>query len=251
MDKFNDNDMKIEAENALIDSEGNKFKAIKIFRDVYNVDNEVALKYITEAYNKINNVSNEKDNSNQSNEKTNPVKEIVDRNGGKNIQSIREVREMYNCNLEVAMKLIDEAMNSMQKNETKISDPIEEIVKNNNYDELRSIKEVREKYGYSMRDAMKIVRDVLSLASIKGDNPNAIKQTIIVSQDSTKSATSIAGRGIIGEALLGPVGLLAGGLSAKSNNRTTFQIIYNNGKQETKTVDNDSSEFKEYCKYLK
>lgn len=43
--------------NIIIESEGNKFKAIKDFKDKFNVDNDIALDYINLAYDKINNNS--------------------------------------------------------------------------------------------------------------------------------------------------------------------------------------------------
>ena len=63
-----------------------------------------------------------------------------------------------------------------------------------------------------------------------------IKKTIIVGQESKKSATSSVARGIVGGALVGPAGMIAGGISGKNKNKTTFQIIYENGKQRTVTV---------------
>lgn len=77
-----------------------------------------------------------------------------------------------------------------------------------------------------------------------------IKQTIIVGEDSRKSAGSGIARGAIGGALLGPLGLLAG-LSAKNKNNTTFLIIYEDDSRTTRTVATNSKEFKEFCKYLK
>lgn len=76
-----------------------------------------------------------------------------------------------------------------------------------------------------------------------------IKKTIIVAQSDTVKAGSAIKRAGVGAILLGPVGLLAG-MSAKRNQTTTFQVIYTNGSQKTVTVNNDSAEFREYCKYL-
>jgi len=76
-----------------------------------------------------------------------------------------------------------------------------------------------------------------------------IKKTIIVSSSSRKKSTSAVGRGLVGATLLGPVGLLAG-VGAKTQDSTTFQVIYTDGTQDTITVKNNSYEFKEYCKYL-
>lgn len=150
----------------IIDCEGNVFKAIKKFKEKYNVDNEKASEYICKVYDNISN-------------------------------------------------------NIEKKTSTEI---------NNNYQGVSSIKEINEVYSYNT-------------------DPNEIKKTIIVSQSSRKKATSAISRGLIGGAILGPVGLLAGA-SAKLKETTTFQIIYNNGSQKTVTVKNGSWAFKEYCKYL-
>lgn len=76
-----------------------------------------------------------------------------------------------------------------------------------------------------------------------------IKKTIIVANDSRKSGVSVVGRAAIGVIVLGPIGLLAGA-TGKNKQTTTFQIIYEDSTQETKVVNNNSKEFKEYCKYL-
>lgn len=76
-----------------------------------------------------------------------------------------------------------------------------------------------------------------------------IKKTIIVANDSRKSGVSVVGRAAIGAIVLGPIGLLAG-TTGKNKQTTTFQIIYEDSTQETKVVNNNSKEFKEYCKYL-
>ena len=82
-----------------------------------------------------------------------------------------------------------------------------------------------------------------------------IKQVIIVnnSSDSRKKVGSTVIRGAIGNAVLGPAGLVGGALSGKNkvSNKTTFLIEYEDGHRETKEVDNDSQEFKKLCNYLK
>lgn len=189
-------EMRQYADDLIIECEGNKFKAIKEFKEKYNVDNDTASKYITYAYDKI-----------------------------------------------------DVAINNNQENYNNNS--IENIVKRNGYDKIMSIKEVRDIYGYDLAEAKEKVDSVINSNKNNGNyvDPKGIKRTIIVSQSSRKKASSAIGRGIVGSAILGPVGLLAGA-SAKSKDTTTFQVIYNNGRQETVTVNNDSSSFKEYCRYL-
>ena len=56
-----------------------------------------------------------------------------------------------------------------------------------------------------------------------------IVKTMIVGADSKKSAGSSIGRGLVGGALLGPVGLLGGALSGKNKKSTTFLIEYDEG----------------------
>lgn len=77
-----------------------------------------------------------------------------------------------------------------------------------------------------------------------------IEKTAIISDDSKKSLGSGIIRGGVGTVLLGPVGLVAGAMSAKNKKTTTFLICYSDGTKETKTVKTNSSEFKNYAKYL-
>ena len=65
-------DMRNYAENLIIDCEGNKFKAIKEFKDKFSVDNETANTYINDAYAKINNVPEPVDNNNEEVEQEQP-----------------------------------------------------------------------------------------------------------------------------------------------------------------------------------
>lgn len=78
-----------------------------------------------------------------------------------------------------------------------------------------------------------------------------IDYTILVGEDSRKSVGSSAIRSAVGGALLGPVGLIAGAISGKNNNSSTFTIIYKSGRKEVKTVENNSSEFEQFAKYLR
>lgn len=83
---------------------------------------------------------------------------------------------------------------------------------------------------------------------------STISKVMIVgaNSDSRKSVSSSVIHGTVGGALLGPAGLVGGALSGKNKvtNKTTFLIEYEDGHRETKTVDNDSSEFEKLCKYL-
>lgn len=71
--------------------------------------------------------------------------------------------------------------------------------------------------------------------------------------DSKKSAGSSLVRGAVGGALLGPAGLLAGGLSGKNKNTqmTTFLIKYDDGSQETQIIKNKGLLYDTYIKFLK
>lgn len=59
---------------------------------------------------------------------------------------------------------------------------------------------------------------------------NNISSYEIVSQDTTKSTSSALTRGIIGGALLGPIGLLAG-LGAKNKNCIKIAVYWKDGKK--------------------
>ena len=53
----------------------------------------------------------------------------------------------------------------------------------------------------------------------------------VITEDIRKSAASGVARGIIGGALLGPVGMLAGGLSAKNKGTITVAVQFKDGKK--------------------
>lgn len=77
-------------------------------------------------------------------------------------------------------------------------------------------------------------------------------QIINSNSNSRKKAGSSISRGIVGGALLGPAGMVGGALSGKNKvtNTTTFLIQYVDGHKETKTVKNDSFEFKKLIQYV-
>lgn len=66
--------------------------------------------------------------------------------------------------------------------------------------------------------------------SIKLDN-TTVEQYELITDEHRKSAVSGAARGIVGGALLGPVGLLAGGLSAKNKGIYQVAIQFRDGKR--------------------
>ncbi|AOY77231.1 hypothetical protein [Clostridium formicaceticum] len=59
----------------------------------------------------------------------------------------------------------------------------------------------------------------------------------VVTDEHRKSAASGVARGLVGGALLGPVGMLAGGLSAKSKGIYTLAIRFKDGKESLVEVD--------------
>lgn len=91
---------------------------------------------------------------------------------------------------------------------------------------------------------------IASLAYNIEQHSKEIRKVVIVSSDSRKKVGSVASRGIVGGALLGPVGLVAGAASGKNKNSTTFLIEYKDGSKETRTVANNSSEFERLCRFI-
>lgn len=59
----------------------------------------------------------------------------------------------------------------------------------------------------------------------------------LITDEHRKSAKSGIARGLIGGALLGPVGMLAGGLSAKSKGIYQVAIMFKDGKKSLVEVD--------------
>lgn len=59
----------------------------------------------------------------------------------------------------------------------------------------------------------------------------------LITDEHRKSAASGVGRGLVGGALLGPVGLLAGGLSAKSKGIYQVAIQFKDGKRSLVEID--------------
>lgn len=100
----------------------------------------------------------------------------------------------------------------------------------------------------------KSFREQFKEASAKVANDKKVVKTTILNvvNDSRKKAGSTLVRGAIGGYAFGVAGLAAGAMSAKNKitSKTTFLVQYASGKKETKTVDNDSAEYRELCKYL-
>ena len=68
-------------------------------------------------------------------------------------------------------------------------------------------------------------------------NDTTVKSYEVITDDHRKSAASGATRGLIGGALLGPVGLLAGGLSAKNKGIYQIAIEFKDGKKSLLEID--------------
>lgn len=84
----------------------------------------------------------------------------------------------------------------------------------------------------------KVVQTILGTPAIATGFTSSVEitsQTVegyeLITDDHRKSAASGVGRGLVGGALLGPVGLLAGGLSAKSKGTYTLAIKFKDGKE--------------------
>lgn len=82
---------------------------------------------------------------------------------------------------------------------------------------------------------------VISMKFLKAEkielNKNAVESYEVITDEHMKSASSGIARGIVGGALLGPVGLLAGGLSAKNKGIYTLAIQFKDGKKSLMEVD--------------
>lgn len=76
-----------------------------------------------------------------------------------------------------------------------------------------------------------------------------VEKTIIVGDDSRKKVVSTVARGAVGGFILGPVGLLAAA-SGKNKHKVTFFVKYKDGTSETRTVDQGSIAYEEFCKHL-
>ena len=66
---------------------------------------------------------------------------------------------------------------------------------------------------------------------------NSVESYELITDEHRKSATSGVARGLVGGALLGPVGMLAGGLSAKNKGIYQIAIQFKDGKKSLIEVD--------------
>lgn len=133
---------------------------------------------------------------------------------------------------------------------------------------IMGINENKQKYNYE-NDLMseeqkekyerKLKQREINKQNYQNMRQNSINKTKIVKTkiltntiDSRKKVGSTVIRGAVGGSLLGPVGMLGGAMSGKNKttNKVTFIIEYADGHRETKTVENESNEFKKLCNYL-
>lgn len=95
---------------------------------------------------------------------------------------------------------------------------------------------------YLGKGLMEVWGDAQIIMSFRGkDNIHINKSTVesveVVSEESRKSAASGVARGLVGGALLGPVGMLAGGLSAKNKGTITLAVEFKDGKKSLMEID--------------
>lgn len=77
-----------------------------------------------------------------------------------------------------------------------------------------------------------------------------IKKTVIVETHTSKDNDSATNRAVVGALLFGATGAIVGATSAQDKSFTTFLIIYNDNSRTTQTVENGSTLYNHYIKYL-
>ena len=81
------------------------------------------------------------------------------------------------------------------------------------------------------------VQIVLGFFKTVDINSQTVEEYELMNDEHRKSAASGAARGLVGGALLGPVGMLAGGLSAKSNDIYQVAIQFKSGERSLLEID--------------
>ena len=84
----------------------------------------------------------------------------------------------------------------------------------------------------------------------KENGSGVIVKTKIIDAFGKTSVSSAVARGAVGNMVAGTAGAVIGASTAKNNRSTTFLIFYKSGKKATRTVPNDSLEYRKYIKYL-
>ncbi len=77
-----------------------------------------------------------------------------------------------------------------------------------------------------------------------------IKKTIIVETHTGKDNDNTMTRGVVGALLFGATGAIVGTATAQEKTYTTFLIIYNDDSRTTQTVENGTTLYNHYIKYL-
>jgi hypothetical protein len=93
--------------------------------------------------------------------------------------------------------------------------------------------------GKSVIGAFGIPAIVISFGKSINLDKTTVESYEVMTDEHRKSAASGVARGLIGGVLLGPVGLLAGGLSAKSKGTYTVAIQFKDGKKSLIEVDDN------------
>lgn len=91
--------------------------------------------------------------------------------------------------------------------------------------------------GQSVMTSLGFCSISLSLLKSFYVDKNTVESYELITDDIRKSAASGVARGIVGGVLLGPVGLLAGGLSAKNKGIYQVAIQFKDGKKSLLEVD--------------
>lgn len=83
------------------------------------------------------------------------------------------------------------------------------------------------------------------------EDDRRVVSAVLVATDSKRGAVGAAGRAVVGGALLGPVGMVAGAASGTSKARkATFSVKYASGRTATETVEIGGKRFNELSKFL-
>lgn len=77
-----------------------------------------------------------------------------------------------------------------------------------------------------------------------------IKKTVIVETHTGKDNADTMNRGVVGALLFGATGAIVGTATAEDKTYTTFLIIFNDDTRTTQTVENGSTLYNHYIKFL-
>ena len=77
-----------------------------------------------------------------------------------------------------------------------------------------------------------------------------IKKTVIVETHTSKDTNDAMNRGVVGALLFGATGAIVGTATAEEKSFTTFLIIFDDNTRTTQSVENGSTLYKHYIKFL-